>query len=64
MTMKQYLGYTYAERQELIADCREACRHDVLRTEDEARQVRERAVEACRKLGVDFPEDAIENKYL
>jgi hypothetical protein len=62
MSMANYLGYTYAERQELIAACREACRHNVLRTEDEAREVRERAAEACRKLGVEFPEDAI-SKY-
>lgn len=43
----------------LVEDCREACRRDVLRTDEEAAAVRERAAEACRKLGIEYPEDAI-----
>jgi hypothetical protein len=48
---------TTYECQMLIEDCREACRTNVLRTADEATEVRERAAEACRKLGVEYPED-------
>ena len=44
----------------LIADCLEACKGNVLRTDDEARDVREKAAVACRKLGIEFPEDAKE----
>jgi len=49
---------TTFERRMLIADCREACKTNVLRTEEESREVREKAAEACRKLGIEYPEDA------
>ncbi len=47
------------ERNMLIEDCREACRANVLRTDDEHQEVRERAERACRKLGIEFPEDML-----
>ena len=46
------------DRLTLIEDCREACRTNVLRTAEESREVRERAEEACCRLGIESPEDA------
>ena len=50
---------TELERRMLIEDCRDACRGNVLRTDDEADEVAAKATEACRRLGIEFPEDAL-----
>ena len=49
---------TYFERQMAIKDCRDACCCTVERTDKEHRDVAKRAAEACRKLGIEYPEDA------
>jgi len=48
---------TYYERRMAIEDCREACRYNVLRTDDEQRKVNAAAKRACRILGIEHPED-------
>lgn len=53
---------TLFERESLIADCREACKPNVLRIDDEHREVRERGMEAARKLGYAFPDDVVETE--
>ena len=47
---------SYFERRMAIQDCREALRNTP-RTYDESLQVKQKAAEACRKLGIEFPED-------
>jgi len=46
------------EREMLFMDCLEACRTDIPRTDEEAARVEEKAKTACKKLGLDYPEDA------
>ena len=50
---------TTFEREMLIADCREACKTNELRTDEERAELWERAKKACQKLGIAHPEDAI-----
>ena len=54
---------TTFEREMLLADVRDAERHNVLRTSEESREVRERGEDARRKLGADWTiEDEIKRK--
>lgn len=50
---------TNYEREMLIADCEDACRHNVPRTDEEATAVRRAGIEAARKLGYEYPEDVV-----
>lgn len=61
VTNTKGMKMTTFERRMLIEDCREACRHNVERTNEEAARVREKAAEACRKLGIEYPEDAFKS---
>lgn len=51
---------TSFERGMLVEDCREACKGNVLRTDDESREVRERGMAAANRLGYEYPEDAVD----
>lgn len=51
---------TTFERAMLVADCREACKGNVLRTDDEAREVRQKGQAAATALGYEYPEDAVD----
>ena len=48
---------TTFERETLIADCRDACRPNVLRTDDESREIRERGAAAAQRLGFKTADD-------
>ncbi len=47
------------ERIMAIETCREACRHNALRTAEEAADLQARTQAACKQLGIEYPEDAI-----